>query len=259
MTDAATTDTFHASDDVGIYYRVWEGKQDAVPVVLHHGFMSDGSLNWETTEVVRALTSVSGRVVVLDARGHGKSEKPTGSESYGEGRMASDLRELCHHLDLKVFDLVGYSMGGVVSLLVAQADPRVRRLVVGGLGATIVKEGFEGLASRGTDVAEALESDDPASISDPLARSFRDFADTVGGDRKSLAAHVRSASVGELDLGGIVAPTLVLAGERDPLARDPAALAAAIPGAKLEIVPGDHLRAVSHPKFRQALVEFLTG
>jgi pimeloyl-ACP methyl ester carboxylesterase len=207
--------------------------------------------------VVEALTSVSGPVVAMDARGHGKSDKPTQPDAYGETRMATDLTELCHRLHFDVFDLVGYSMGGVVSLLVALTDARVRRLVVGGLGASVVDEGFDGLVSRGTDVADALETDDPGSISDPLARSFRDFADAVGADRRALAAHVRSTRHGTLDLASIAVPTLVLAGAQDPLARDPDALVAAIPGATVKTVPGDHLRSVGHPQFRDALVAFL--
>lgn len=257
MTGDATPATFITSDGIEIYYRVWEGNPQGVAVVLHHGFLSDGSLNWETTGVVEALTSVSGPVVALDARGHGKSDKPTQPDAYGEARMATDLTELCHRLHFDVFDLVGYSMGGVVSLLAALTDARVRRLVVGGLGATVVDEGFDGLVSRGTDVADALETDDPGSISDPLARSFRDFADAVGADRRALAAHVRSTRHGTLDLGSIAVPTLVLAGAQDPLARDPDALVAAIPGATVKTVPGDHLRSVGHPQFRDALVAFL--
>lgn len=258
MTDAATTDAFTASDDVGIHYRISEGKPGGTPVVLHHGFISHGSLNWETTGVAQALAEVTGPVVALDARGHGRSEKPEGSAAYGEGRMAADLRELCTHLDLATFDLVGYSMGGLVSLLVAGSDPRVRRLVIGGLGADLAEGGLEAMATSGPAVADALETDDPESITDPLARSFREFADSIGAEREALAAHVRSTRRSEIELGAIHVPTLVLVGDKDPLTRDPEVLADAIPGARLEVVPGDHLRAVGSPEFKQALITFLT-
>lgn len=259
MTDDATAGAFTASDDVGIHYRVWEGKPGGTPVVLHHGFISHGSLNWEATGVAQALAEVTGPVVALDARGHGQSEKPDESGAYGEGRMAADLRELCTHLDLTAFDLVGYSMGGLVSLLVAGSDPRVRRLVIGGLGANLAQGGLEAMATSGPAVADALETDDVGSITDPLARSFREFADSIGAEREALAAHVRSNRRSEIDLGTISVPTLVLAGAKDPLARDPDVLAAAIPGARLEIVPGDHLRAVGSPEFKEALIAFLTS
>lgn len=258
MTGEATTDAFTASDDVGIHYRLWEGKP-GIPVVLHHGFISHGSLNWETTGVAHALAEVTGPVVALDARGHGRSEKPEDSVAYGEGRMAADLRELCTHLDLATFDLVGYSMGGLVSLLVAGSDPRVRRLAIGGLGANLVEGGLAAMATSGAAVADALEADDLETITDPLARSFRDFADSIGAEREALAAHVRADRRSEIDLGAIAVPTLVLAGDKDPLARNPQVLATAIPGSRLEVVPGDHLRAVSAPEFKQALIDFLTS
>lgn len=259
MTDEATADAFTASDDVGIHYRLREGRPGGTPVVLHHGFISHGSLNWEATGVAQALAEVTGPVIALDARGHGQSEKPEHSAAYGEGRMATDLRELCTHLDLTTFDLVGYSMGGIVSLLVTGSDPRVRRLVIGGLGAKLVEGGLAAMATSGPAVADALETDDPATVTDPLARSFREFADSIGAEREALAAHVRSDRRGEIDLGAISVPTLVLAGAEDPLARDPDILAAAIPGARLQVVPGDHLRAVGSPEFKQALIDFLTS
>lgn len=259
MNRPTSVDTFSASDQVAIYYRIWEGKPGGTPVVLHHGFISDGSLNWETTGVAQALAEVAGPIVALDARGHGRSEKPGDPGSYGEGRMASDLTELCTHLSLSRFDLVGYSMGGVVSLLVAGSDPRVRRLVIGGLGASLVEEGHDALATSGPALADALEADDAASISDPVARSFREFADSVKADRRALAAHVRSSRNTGIDPGSISVPTLVVAGDRDALARNPEVLAAAIPGAKLEIVPGDHLRAVGSSEFKEAVISFLTA
>ena len=50
---------------------------------------------------------------------------------------------------------------------------------------------------------------------------------------------------------------MVLVGDADPLASRPQVLADAIAGARLEVVPGDHVEAVVAPRFREALVEFL--
>ena len=49
----------------------------------------------------------------------------------------------------------------------------------------------------------------------------------------------------------------MLAGDADPLAVRPQLLVDAIHGAQLQVVPGDHLAAVGHPRFAAALVEFL--
>ncbi len=52
---------------------------------------------------------------------------------------------------------------------------------------------------------------------------------------------------------------MVLVGADDPLAARPEVLAAAIPGATLRMVPGDHLGAVAVPEFAPAIVDFLAG
>ena len=58
-------------------------------------------------------------------------------------------------------------------------------------------------------------------------------------------------------LGQISVPTLVLNGEKDTLVRSPEWLTEAIPGARLRLVPGDHLSVVVKPEFTRAILEFL--
>jgi pimeloyl-ACP methyl ester carboxylesterase len=60
-------------------------------------------------------------------------------------------------------------------------------------------------------------------------------------------------------LRDITAPTLVPAGEDDPLAVRPQLLASAIPAAELRLVPGNHLSAVGLPAFGAALIQFLVA
>ena len=58
---------FEARDGVGIAYRQWNAGASAIPVVLHHGFVADGALNWEGPGVVKALVETGRWVVTLDA------------------------------------------------------------------------------------------------------------------------------------------------------------------------------------------------
>ena len=53
----------------------------------------------------------------------------------------ASVSELADHLGFGAFDLVGYSMGGVTAVLVATRDPRIRRLVIGGIGSAVVELG----------------------------------------------------------------------------------------------------------------------
>lgn len=249
---------FTADDGVDIAYDEWGHPSDRPPVVLHHGFVADAQLNWVGPRVVEALVDAGRHVVALDARGHGRSGKPHDPARYGEARMAADLRALVDVLGAAEIDLVGYSMGAVVSLLAATDDSRVRRLVVGGVGAGIVELG--GVDTRVLDndaLVAALEADDPASVADPEAAGFRLFADAIGADRRALASHAAVVHASPIALERIGAPTLVLAGDDDPLATRPHVLADAIAGARLERVPGDHLGAVADPRFRTLLVAFL--
>ncbi|MGW7268865.1 alpha/beta fold hydrolase [Streptomyces sp. NPDC054842] len=251
---------FTTTDGISLSYRLWPGASELPLVLLHHGFIADGESNWVSPGIVAALTAAGRRVAAVDARGHGRSDKPHDPASYGEARMAEDVRTLIDLLDEPSYDLVGYSMGAIVSLLTAVNDQRVRRLVIGGVGAAVVELG--GVDTRvigGPALREALRADDPAAVTDPAAAGFRAFVDAVGGDRIALAAQASAAHDRPIPLETVKAPTLVLAGRDDPLAVRPHVLAEAIPDATLRIVPGDHMRAVGEPAFRDELVSFLSG
>lgn len=249
---------FKTSDGQRIAYRIWGRLDSATPVVLHHGFSADSQSNWVAPGIVDALVDGGRSVIALDARGHGRSAKPHDPALYGEGRMAQDLSELLDHLGIDSFQLAGYSMGAVVSLVVATTDDRIERLVVGGIGRAAVQMG--GVDRDTLDLGElipALEADSTDDLEAGIARDFRLFAEASGGDRLALAAHARAAHRSAIPFDRIAVPTLVIAGDRDPLARNPEILRDAIAGADLTIVPGDHLGAVGQPEFTEALRSFL--
>lgn len=255
---APVTTRVRGRDGIEVAVHRWGVPGEQPPVVLQHGFAADSMRNWEQSGVVAALLAAGREVVAVDARGHGASDKPHDPERYGERAMAGDLASVADALQLDRFDLAGYSMGGIVSLVLAGTDPRVRRLVVGGIGAGVVERGgVDTRTIRTGALVAALEADDPATVTDPTAAAFRAFADVTGADRLALAAHARRALSEPLPLRDIAAPTLVVAGDDDPLAVRPQVLADAIAGARLVTVPGDHLGAVRTPEFTAALVGFL--
>ena len=197
-------------------------------------------------------------VVSIDARGHGCSEKPHDPALYGEATMARDLVDLVDRLEVRSYDLVGYSMGGVVALLAATGDVRVRRLVIGGLGAGAIEHGgVDRLTLPPSAVAAAMEAPDPALITEPMAQQMRLFADASGADRFALAAQARAVHGDPISFERILSPTLVIAGESDPLARSPEVLVQALPDARLQRVPGDHFGALFAPSFCDSIVAFL--
>jgi len=70
------------------------------PVLLIHGFASNTVVNWVDTGWVRFLTSNGFRVISIDNRGHGRSQKLYRVEDYGAPQMAEDARRLLDHLGI---------------------------------------------------------------------------------------------------------------------------------------------------------------
>ncbi|MDQ2903127.1 MAG: alpha/beta hydrolase [Chloroflexota bacterium] len=251
---------FTSFDGIEIAYQVW-GTGGTLPLIfLHHGFIANANINWVQPGIVAALTNAGRQVVALDARGHGESDKPHDPSFYGEEKMAQDLRQLFDIMRATHVDLVGYSMGAIVSLITASQDEHIRRLVVGGVGAGVVNRG--GVNTRtlsGAALADAMHVQDADTITDPTARAFRAYADRVGGDREALAAQAVSRHASHIPLNQIKAPTLLITGDNDQLAARPEILASAISDAQTLLLPGDHLSIVRLPRFASAIVEFLAS
>jgi pimeloyl-ACP methyl ester carboxylesterase len=257
-TTPARAGSFLADDGIRLSYFRWEAGDARVPVILHHGFSASTATNWAGTGVVAALLKAGRSVISIDARGHGQSDKPHDAARYGEARMARDLAGLLDHLDISEFDLFGYSMGAIVSLIVASEDTRVRRLIAAGVGEGVLETGGVDLRVMDRDaIVAALLTDDPSSITAPGVAAFRQLADALDCDLKALAAQASRMFDQPIPLNRIAAASLVLAGAKDPLARHPERLAAAIPRGQCVTVPGDHLGAVRQPQFIEAALEFL--
>jgi pimeloyl-ACP methyl ester carboxylesterase len=172
--------------------------------------------------------------------------------------MARDLAVLLDTIGAPQIDLVGYSMGAIVALILSSEDERVRRLVVGGVGSGVIEcGGVDRRAVSNESIIDALSVDDPATLQEPGANAFRMLADALGSDREALVAQARSVYRGGVALERISAATLVLAGAEDPLAVCPEVLAETIPGAVLKLVDGDHIGALADPHFTRSIVDFL--
>lgn len=242
------------SDDVSIAY-IDEGEGD--PIVLIHGFASNHRVNWVSTGWVSMLTGEGRRVVALDNRGHGESDKPHDTAAYGTPRMADDAARLLDHLGIERADVMGYSMGARITAFVGLQHPgRVRSCILSGLGSGLVK----GVGAPGP-IAEALLAPDLDDVTDPGARAFRIFAEQTGSDRQALAACI-SASRQTLrpdELAKLDAPVLVAVGTEDDIAGDPVELARLIPKAEAFAIAGrDHMKAVGDRSHKAAVSGFLS-
>lgn len=249
--------TFQSPDGLTLaWYELGEG-DGLPPIVMQHGFSSATEHEWVDCKILDDVAVLGRRMIGIDARGHGNSDKPHDPGQYGAELMARDLMALVTHLGIDQYDLIGYSMGGTIATLVASLDLRVRRVAIGGVGHGLVNRG--GLDPKVLDteaLSVGLRSDSEDGLSG-IVLEFRRAAIARGNDLLALAAHSEAAKAREIDFDAIAAEALILAGEDDPLAVHPEILAGAISGGRLTVVPGDHHASKRSPEFRRALVEFL--
>jgi pimeloyl-ACP methyl ester carboxylesterase len=229
-------------------------------VVLAHGFASNRAENWRRLGWYAAFAQAGYRVAAFDLRGHGESDKPHAPERYARVELARDIIRLMDAAGIRRAHLMGYSLGAHLALAAALAAPeRIDKLVLGGIGGRLLGPPPPAPAMS---LAEALLTDDPEAIADPVQRGFRQFAEAQGDDRAALAACSRGVAAGATipDLARLAPSTLVAAGAQDDLAGDPAILAAALPEARAVVLPGcDHFSAIPHAAFRAAVFDFLEG
>ncbi len=236
---------------------VFEGDAGAQPMVLVHGFASDHVTNWVAPGWVAPLADAGFRSFAPDMRGHGGTTKFYAPDAYALEEMAADVVAVIETLSDGPVPVMGYSMGGFISAVLAASRPElVSRLVLAGVGENMLRD----TAHRNEEIAEGLLAEDVPAMGREVARRFRLFADQTGADKRALAACIRGIGkvFGADDLARITAPTLVIAGETDDVARDPKPLAALIRGAECVIVPRrDHMRAVGDKVTKVAVIDFL--
>ncbi len=257
-----------AADGIDIAYDVVEAKPDdpstldaghAPPVVLIHGFGANRVITWRNTNWYQTLPRAGHRLVAIDCRGHGESQKPHNPEDYDEGRMTADIVAVLVELGIGSIDLMGYSMGAQLAIrLMHDAPGRIRRAVLGGLGANYFRFSKEATEK----IAEALLTKDPSRITDPMAREFRTFCERAGNDLIAMAACIRRPRYifSADELGGLTRPVLVACGSEDNFTGSPEPLAQAFPNGKALVVPRrNHHSTVGDKAFKEAVLEFLGG
>ncbi len=240
-------------DGVDIAY-IDEGEGE--PILLIHGFASSVLHNWVNPGWVKALVNAGRRVIALDNRGHGRSQKFYQPGDYEPDIVASDSSKLLDYLDIREADVMGYSMGARLTAFLAMAESRkVRRAIFGGLGENMIAG-----VGNWQPVAAALEAETVEEILDPTGRAFRLFADQTGSDRRALAACIRPSrlKISAEDVAQIQCPALVAVGENDEIGGPAEGLAKHLPKGETFVIPGrDHMKAVGDKHFKARVLKFL--
>jgi pimeloyl-ACP methyl ester carboxylesterase len=184
-------------------------------------------------------------VLVVDTRGQGKSEMGSGTLTYEQ--MAADYNALLEKLQLRSVQIVGWSDGGILGLLLAiQYPDKVSKLAV--MGANLVPSGAEDWV---LDWVEKREN----RIAQQIARGDRD--PQLLKDQQLMNLMLTQPNIPIADLQKIKVPTLVMAGDRDMIrAEHTVAIFQNIPQSQLAIVPGaTHAFSQEDPTRFNAMVQ----
>lgn len=109
-------------DDVELFYT--EAGSGEPPVLLVHGWTCDHTAMAPLVTYFRRAH----RVVNVDLRGHGESDKP--EQEYSMAAFADDLAWMCGQLNLEKPIVIGHSMGGVIAVKLAAQFPDLPSAVV---------------------------------------------------------------------------------------------------------------------------------
>ena len=186
------------------------------------------------------------RVIAVDTRGHGQS--PRGSAPFTLEQFALDLKEFLDGRGLRRVHLLGFSDGANIALLFALRYPQcVRRLILNGAN----------LSPRGVKLYVQL----PIVLGYTMVSLISKFDSKALAKREILGLMVKEPHITFDQLGQISLPTLVIAGKRDMI-RDSHTrkIAAAIPGARLVFLEGDHFIAAKRSDaFNREVDAFLSS
>lgn len=244
---------FTASDGVGLAYAsLGEGR----PVILVHGFLSSGQVNWIGPGTAERLAGAGRQVIVPDLRAHGLSQTPGEAGAYPKDVLVGDLMALIAHLAVSAYDLVGYSLGARTVLgAVVRAGARPGKLVLGGMGLTGVLDSGPRCTWFVDTIRRRDEPDQPLD-----RRTVTRFLKSTGTDPDAAIRILQSqVNATPAQLAALEMPTLVIAGAKDSDNGSASDLAAAVPGALYAEVPGTHMSAVLEPAFAAAITDFLAG
>jgi pimeloyl-ACP methyl ester carboxylesterase len=211
---------------VRIHYQV-AGEGPAL--VFQHGF-SESVVDWYEAGYVGELRPHY-RLILIDARGHGSSDKPHDPAAYALNRRVADVTAVLDALEIAKALFWGYSMGGWIGFGMAKhAGERVQALVIGGQHPyarsmaslrQVVQTGLaQGAAAFVAAMEEMFGPESPERRERLLAADLEGYL-ALAQDRPGL----------DDILPGMEMPCCLYAGERDPIYSEVKACSRNIPGA----------------------------
>lgn len=227
---------YASNGGVRIYY---EREGSGPPLVLHHGFTRSLE-GWRDNGYVDVLKREYG-LILMDARGHGRSDKPHDPAAYAPEQRVGDVRAVLDDAGIERAIFWGYSMGGRIGYACARYAPeRLDALVIGGMhpyAGNPAQPGWRAEAMRAGGIEGYLAELERRE--GPLPAQMR--ARILDNDAEALiASTTASASAPDFSaaLAALRVPVLIYAGDRDQPIHDLAQRAAAAAGVPFVSLPG---------------------
>lgn len=237
------------SNGVNIHYTD-EGSGEAV--ILVHGYTANADLNWRLPGLHKKLAQ-DFRVITMDVRGHGRSDKPHEASQYGI-EMVHDVQRLMDHLKLDKAHLVGYSMGGFIVLKFMAMYPE-RLISAMPCGAAWMPPG-DPLEALAVNIHDGLMGAN-VSVLAPVQRAVLGIAMDLTA-LGALAQSFKELAVTEADLAKVTIPVMAVKGGKEEVVIGGGDLRTALPQYEETIIPGGrHNSVIFYAGFHDALRGFL--
>ena len=227
-----------------IYYEV-EG--NGPPLVLQHG-LTQTLEDWRDFGYSKALKN-DYQLILIDARGHGHSDKPHEPEAYGGQLMVGDVVAVLDVVNVSKAQYWGYSMGGGIGFNVAKYAPeRFHALIIGGVSPYLGREEmvqfldqFGLLLEAGMEALIAIYEGLAGQLLPPDHK-----ARLLANDAQALAAALQGIRMSDVEdiMPTVGLPCLVYSGEDDANYNGARQCAQQMPNATFVSFPGlDHTHA----------------
>jgi len=239
---------FISFDGTKIYYEV---KGDGYPVVLIHGFSGTGQ-GWKTGAVYSDLLKAGYKVIILDQRGNGLSDKPHNESAYANDAEAKDIMGIISSLNIKNYDAVGYSRGSIILSRLLVLDVRLNKAVMGGMGDAYTNPEWP----RRVHAYRALMGDTTLHDVDDMMK----WIYSQHFDNLALALQQKyQPSTSKQELATVNKPVLIIRGTEDKENGSETGLNSLIPNSKLVYTPSNHNTAMRTPEFSSAVLKFFSN
>ncbi|MEK6477121.1 alpha/beta hydrolase [Catalinimonas sp. 4WD22] len=210
------------------------------PVILIHGFTDNISICYQDsldsagTSFISKL-SENYRVIALDVKGHGQSDKPTDASQYGKA-LEEDVIRLMDHLKIEKAHVVGYSMGAFITgnLMVDHPERLLSATLIGGTPLTknqfspdhslnVLLEDISEKLEKGEGITPLLQWFWPGGQAEPSQEELEEISQQIleGQNAQALQACISSLTtlwqLDEAKLMQLDIPVTLINGTDDPL------------------------------------------